>query len=641
MSIGKTYHRRKKALLATLTPIVVVVTGFAHSATALASTGDVPRPNFKAQLVAGVDPILPSRELPITVLTAQDRGLYKQIYDYQAEAKWGRADRLIKKLDDPLLVGHLLRDRYLHNNYRSGYSELYDWLQLYNDLPDAYRIYNLALRKMPAKASRPKKPRAISVRSLIPDVDAPETYRSGAIRNNEKARHVRSIQRKINSLVDSGYVSRALDYLKEPNVDRYLDAVETDQQRAKIAAGFYHWGQVDRALDLAEQASGRSGLQVPLAHWYAGLSWWQKGNIERSSMHFEAVAASNSAGPWMRSAGAYWAARANLILLRSDKVVEMLNISAAYPRTLYGLLALRALGQDIIFRWDLPELTDERIARLVTNPAVRRAVALVELGFDTRAEDEMALVYGRSNWTADADLVALGAALDLPALQYRIGKGAENYVMLALESDERVKMLPKDLEIRFYDAALYPIPRFEPPSGFRVNPALVYAFVRQESRFRTKARSGDGARGLMQIMPQTASFIMKDSNLEGQGRVRLNDPDFNLEVGQTYLNQLLSSRYYDGDLFRLAAAYNGGPGNLRKWSKRVNFGDDPLLFIESLPSRQTRNFIERVMTNYWIYRLRLGQDTPSLDQLVAGTWPQYESYADGSPDRAVRTANRD
>ncbi len=604
---------------------------------------ETPRPHFEPEPETGITPFPPARDLPLTVLTARDRGLYKQIFAYQDDAKWGQADRLIKRLDDPLLVGHILRDRYLHPNaYRSSYTELSDWLIAYYDLPDAYRIYRLAKKKQPKRAAAPKRPRAVSLRSRIPDVDAPDIYRSRAIRNKEKAAQVRAIQNRISALVDGGYVTKALDYLKQPDVDRYLDAVETDQQRAKIAAGYYHWGQIDQALDLSEQAAGRSGQKVPLGHWYAGLSWWQKGNIERAAYHFEQVAHSKSAGPWTRAAGAYWAARASLILLRSDNVVTMLNIAAAYPRTLYGLLALRALGQDIVFRWDLPRLTDKGVSRLLGLPGVRRAIALTELGMDDRAEDEMALVYGRTSWAWDNDLVALAVALDLPALQYRIGRGAENYVMLALESDERADVLPDDLQIRFYDGALYPLPRFKPTEGFDVNPALVYAFVRQESRFRTEARSGDGARGLMQIMPQTASFIMKDDSLSGNRSHLLNDPAFNLEVGQTYLSQLLGPRYYDGDLFRMAAAYNGGPGNLRKWSRRVKFGDDPLLFIESLPSRQTRNFIERVMTNYWIYRLRLEQDTPSLDELVAGQWPQYEGYgSDRRRDKTrVRTANR-
>ena len=80
-----------------------------------------------------------------------------------------------------------------------------------------------------------------------------------------------------------------------------------------------------------------------------------------------------------------------------------------------------------------------------------------------------------------------------------------------------------------------------------------------------------------------------------------------------------------GAIFQLAAAWNGGPGNLNKWRRRVDDMGDPLFFIERLPSRETRNFIEHVLTNLWIYRNRLGQDAPSLDAVASGAWPSYNA----------------
>ena len=92
-----------------------------------------------------------------------------------------------------------------------------------------------------------------------------------------------------------------------------------------------------------------------------------------------------------------------------------------------------------------------------------------------------------------------------------------------------------------------------------------------------------------------------------------------------------------GDLFRLTTAYNGGPGNLAKWERKIEVADDPLLFIESLPSRETRVFIERVLTNFWIYRARLGQPAPSLDAAASGTWPGYAAL-DGQSQEFARRA---
>ena len=71
------------------------------------------------------------------------------------------------------------------------------------------------------------------------------------------------------------------------------------------------------------------------------------------------------------------------------------------------------------------------------------------------------------------------------------------------------------------------------------------------------------------------------------------------------------------------AAYNGGPGNLKKWLKNTNYLNDPLMFMESIPSRETRWFIEKVLTKYWIYNSQLGKESNSLALLAKGENPIY------------------
>jgi len=110
-----------------------------------------------------------------------------------------------------------------------------------------------------------------------------------------------------------------------------------------------------------------------------------------------------------------------------------------------------------------------------------------------------------------------------------------------------------------------------------------------------------------------------------------------LELGQKYLTYLLSNQLVKRDLFHLAVAYNAGPGNLRKWLRKANFGSDPLLFVESIPWRESRLFVERVLTNFWIYRERLRQDTPSLDAVATGHWPIYFNL-DGATTSLARNA---
>ena len=123
----------------------------------------------------------------------------------------------------------------------------------------------------------------------------------------------------------------------------------------------------------------------------------------------------------------------------------------------------------------------------------------------------------------------------------------------------------------------------------------------------------------MQLMPATARYVARAAGLAGVAH--LSRPESNIALGQKYLKMLLADENVDGDLFRLAAAWNAGPGNLERWRRDPQTVKDPLLFIETIPSGETRAFIEHVLANLWIYRHRLGQSSPSLDALAAGRWP--------------------
>ena len=97
-----------------------------------------------------------------------------------------------------------------------------------------------------------------------------------------------------------------------------------------------------------------------------------------------------------------------------------------------------------------------------------------------------------------------------------------------------------------------------------------------------------------------------------------------MAVGQRYVHYLLEKDYINGNLFYLMTAYNAGPGNLLKWEKKANYNDDPLLFIEIIPARETRLYIERVMANYWIYQSRFEQELTGIDALINGQWPMLD-----------------
>jgi len=88
-----------------------------------------------------------------------------------------------------------------------------------------------------------------------------------------------------------------------------------------------------------------------------------------------------------------------------------------------------------------------------------------------------------------------------------------------------------------------------------------------------------------------------------------------------------------GDLIRLLAAYNAGPGNLARWLPAARHRDDPFLFIEAIPSGETRQHVQRVLAYSWIYASRLGLPAPSLEALARGAFPRFEEGAAAAPGR--------
>ena len=221
------------------------------------------------------------------------------------------------------------------------------------------------------------------------------------------------------------------------------------------------------------------------------------------------------------------------------------------------------------------------------------------------AEQEMRQINPAGDQEMQEAMMAFVHTAGEPALEMRLGSGLQ------------------DVKGNLYDAALYPDAPWRPEGGYKVDKALVYAFIRQESKFEaTVANKSSGAVGLMQLMPSTAMNIARTLGISVD-KEQLNYPAVNIRLGQKYLTDLLQNDDVQNNLFKLAVAYNAGPGKLARWERTVNYEDDPLLFIESIPVAETRLFVERVLTNYWIYRLKYNQNTDSLEMVASGEWPVY------------------
>ena len=589
---------------------------------------DAPVPAAKPSdvIVRGGDIVPVSKPMPVSLepISEADIAVYRRIFALQAAGKITAADKEFSNLTDFRLRGHVLFQRYMHPTaYRTSFEELRNWMEMYADLPRADKIYNLALSRMPkdfkGHLNKPQEAKGVGY-LREPTVERGKIYRTTKRRTHEQDNEVKKLQSLINRDISRNSPTSALRRLKSGEAKAYMDAVEIDTLKANIARGYIHAGKPREALELAAQAASRSGAKEPLAGWIAGQANWRMGRYDRAASYFEVAASSEYSSGWMKSAAAFWASRAHM---RSGKVREVsrwLREAASHSHTFYGLIAARALGRNYDFNWDIPPFSEDYYTSLASHPAGLRAIALAEAGQVNLAEAELMRLDPHGDEKLKNAMLSYAGFAGLPGLAFRLGNSLQ------------------PVGGGFYDAALYPKGPWRAHHDYNIDDALIHAIMRQESRFDPMAESRSGAKGLMQLMPTTASYVSGNREYrDKQHQHKLLDPETNLEIGQRYLADLLKLRQVDGDLFSLLVAYNAGPGNLNKWKNGAVPAEDPLLFIESIPVAETRSYVERVLANYWIYRLRDGQRTPSLDAVAKGQWARYAGRADDEKDRNKKT----
>lgn len=551
----------------------------------------------------------PSTFNPRELLSAGDVDLYKQIFIAQTKGQWKKAGRLIGQIQNKILMGHVLHQKYFHKKYRSRYSELSTWMSKYADHPGARRLYRLA-RKRQGRARRPKTPTPIVIsQGVIETADGAKTAarpKKTSRYNKEDRTLITQLKRNVRRHVRRGNPERAEKRIWAFERLSILPLEEIDELLATVSRSYYFEGQDAKAFALSSFGAERSRAHTFQPDWIAGLSAWRQGNYDVAAFHFEHVTNNANSNTWYNGAGAFWAARSYLVNGKPEKSSEFLLKAAANRHTFYGIIASRQLGIPISHNWGNPPLTRDHYQKVLSEPGVQRAIALTQIGKKDIADEELRLVWHRYGKDRRPSLMALAAHLNLPASQLLLSYTA-----------------PETMEVP--DSTLFPVPDWEPTDGFKVDKALIFGWMRQESKFMNRANSRVGAVGLMQLMPNTASYIMRDRSLRrSSGRKKLQVPAFNMQVAQTYILYLMGLDPSGEDMFRFAVSYNGGPGNMLKWEKASRHGGDPLLFIESIPAFETRDFIEKVFSNMWMYRDRFNQPTPSLDAVASGAWPHYE-----------------
>lgn len=353
-------------------------------------------------------------------------------------------------------------------------------------------------------------------------------------------------------------------------------------------------GDMEGARALATSQLG--GPRAGQAHWQLGLIAYRQHDYAEAVRQFEASTQWPHHGGWAMAAAHYWAARARLATGETNGVVQHLNAAAERPWTFYGQLAEAQLGRDSGLAFGPPQVDAHALENFVERyPAARRAAALAQLGRLSEVEMELRRLHPDLSREDDRAFLALAISLQAPAAQLRAAEYGGPDVA----------------------AGFCPSTTFEPDNGFSLDRALIYAIVRQESYFNPKAVSVSNARGLMQLLPSTARDMDRSHNYR-RAPAPLFEPGLNMRLGQDYLEWLMTEFHNDGDLGRVFAAYNGGPGWLSRWLATQPSDIDPLLLLETMPRAESRDYAERALSHMALCRKSYGQPTPELDRLAGG-----------------------
>ncbi len=544
----------------------------------------------------------------MSVLSQADVTRYQDIFDLQEAGKLKQAATIIADVENPLLMGHVLSQKYLHPTaWRSSFKELSNWLSYYNDHPAASRISWLAKKRKPKNAPSPAAPK----KGYLNGIGHSElhSYRARIPASNAgriSPRQTRAIASKVRRYIRSRAPTAGNAYLSDKATLKYLTKVEEGQLRGEIAHAYFIFGLDQKAIRTARHAIGAARDKAWMGYWAGGLGAWRSGQYELAKSFFTTLAEIEDAPDILRAGAAYWSYRSFMKEGNASVALSYLDIALNYPTSFYGVMAMQITGQTNHLDFSLPEAQDDLLGWLLRTRGGKRALAMLQVGNHYEASREIRYLYDEMPEALRRELIGFAVDNGMADLAFRV-------------SDYHRYQTGEEILGGLY-------PRLNLATDLYVDEALVFAIIRKESGFSAGAKSRAKAAGMMQIMPATAAFISKNRKLRNSERYKLYDPNFNISLGQQYIQHLLNEPLIDNNVARMLAAYNGGPGNLNKWLKKMNHKDDVMLFIESIPARETRTYVKGVLTNLWMYRTQFNQQTLAIQALVTGKSNQSGGY---------------
>lgn len=375
-----------------------------------------------------------------------------------------------------------------------------------------------------------------------------------------------------------------------PPAEQITNKEDWWKERNILARRMIEERRFGEAYRIAANHQQMEGQEYADAEWLAGwlaLRFLNKPDV--ASKHFQSMY------PRVKTAiskarAAYWAGMAAEAMNQPEQTMRWMSIAANFPKVYYGQLAARHMKGRIAVTSPVPAVASSADTAKIRNSDLGRAIRLT---------DDANLRYVRNQMIASlAESLKTGG--EYKAL-------AQMLTQMGLKA-EALKVAKKASGDNFFlREEAYPTLK-NLFSGMNVDVALAHALIRQESQFDAEVRSPAGAMGLMQVMPATAKEVAKKRGWQHQTDWMTTQPKQNVLIGSAYLNDLITR--FGGSYPLALAAYNGGPRRVNEWIEE--FGDprkgqvDWVDWIELIPVYETRNYVQRVMENYVVYKEHMG-----------------------------------
>ena len=376
-------------------------------------------------------------------------------------------------------------------------------------------------------------------------------------------------------------------------------------------------GKYDQAIQSFRRAAkiGRSSRRKLDALWRVGWRHYQLQEYAQAITNFKKMQTIQDIGE-EHARASYWMARSmDHLQQQSQAQILYKELAQRVPFTYYGQLAHSRLLQPsspIISATypTAPSLSQPQgTSALLQNVRYQKAVELVALQlFQEAARELQTLSTGVPSHEQDLSRF-LGVAKKAQAYQLGIRLAVNRF-----GNKLKQGQIPESSQIwtwAYPNGYLTTIQTFASPA---LDPYLVAGLIREESLYNPFAVSYVGALGLMQLMPTTANVVARGLGLAKPAREELFNPQANIQLGTTYVNELLEK--FKGNLVHTVAAYNAGPAAVKRWIVR-NKGKQADEFVESISYRETRGYVKRVLGSYRVYRtLGVGScQAASLDRM--------------------------